>query len=79
MHKVFDTMQSLGGSRPVAAGARHFTDCLVLTPAYGSPPTIILGPGDPELAHKTDEYCYLSKIALAVEASMQMAMTWCGA
>jgi succinyl-diaminopimelate desuccinylase len=50
----------------------------VLTPAYGNPPTIILGPGEPEMAHKTDEFCHLSKIEWAIEAYTEIARTWCG-
>jgi succinyl-diaminopimelate desuccinylase len=76
---VFEIMEQLTGTRPAPAGATYFTDCSVLTPAYGNPPTIILGPGEPELAHKTDEFCYLSKIELAVEAYTQIARRWCGA
>ena len=44
-----------------------------------NPPTIILGPGEPEMAHKTDEFCFLSKIDLAVEANSEIARRWCEA
>ena len=44
-----------------------------------NPPTIILGPGEPEMAHKTDEFCYLPKIELAVEAYTAIARCWCEA
>jgi len=60
------------------AGAAYFTDCSVPTPAYGNPPTIILGPGEPEVAHKIDEYRYTSKIELAVEAYWEIARKWGG-
>jgi len=76
--EAFDTVRRLTGIRPLPAGAAYFTDCSVLTPAYGNPPTIILGPGEPEMAHKTDEYCYGSKIDLAVEAYWEIARNWCG-
>ena len=36
------------------------TDAGYLTPAYGAPPTVILGPGETAQAHKTDEWCSLS-------------------
>jgi succinyl-diaminopimelate desuccinylase len=71
-------METLSGKRPMAAGAAYFTYCSVLTPAFGNPPTIILGPGEPEMAHKTDEFCYLSKIELAVEAYTEISRQWCG-
>ena len=38
-----------------------------------NPPTIILGPGKPELAHKTREFCYLPKIEVAVDAYTEIA------
>ena len=38
----------------------------ILTPALGDVPTVICGPGDPALAHKTDEYCEVAAIHEAV-------------
>ena len=38
------------------------TDAAVLKPAYGNPPTIILGPGEPQMAHQTDEYCIAERV-----------------
>ena len=53
--------------RPVdATSAAYFTDASVLTPALGGIPTVICGPGDPALAHKTDEYCDIGAIGDAV-------------
>ncbi len=40
----------------------YMTDASVLQHYYGGVPTIILGPGQPEMAHKTDEFCYTDKI-----------------
>jgi succinyl-diaminopimelate desuccinylase len=45
----------------------YLTDGSVLQPAYGGVPTIILGPGQPEMAHQTDEFCYTAKLEQAVE------------
>lgn len=45
--------------------APHFTDASVFTPALGSPPTLILGPG--EIAHQTDEYCFGPRIEQAAD------------
>jgi len=44
----------------------YVTDGAVLQHLYGGVPTIILGPGQPEMAHKTDEFCYTGKIEEAV-------------
>jgi succinyl-diaminopimelate desuccinylase len=74
---VFNIMESLLKERPVPQGATYFTDASALTQALGNPPTIILGPGEQTMAHKTDEYCHVSKIEKATEAYIQIAMKWC--
>jgi succinyl-diaminopimelate desuccinylase len=40
----------------------YFTDAAVLTPALQHTPTVILGPGDPAMAHQTDEHCNVAKL-----------------
>ncbi len=45
----------------------YLTDGSVLQPAYGGVPTIILGPGQPEMAHQTDEFCYTENLDRSVE------------
>lgn len=77
MQEVFGIMESFLGERPVPRGAAYFTDASVLTPAFGNPPTVILGPGEPEMSHKTDEFCYISKIEEAAEAYSEIAKKWC--
>jgi succinyl-diaminopimelate desuccinylase len=44
----------------------YLTDGAVLQPAYGNPPTVILGPGQPEMAHQTDEFCYVNNLEESV-------------
>ena len=53
------------------------TDAGYLTPAYGDPPTVILGPGETEQAHKTDEWCSLKRIEQAAELYADLANAWC--
>lgn len=45
----------------------YLTDGSVLQKAYDNVPTIILGPGQTEMAHQTDEFCYTAKLEEAVE------------
>ena len=78
MREVFDLVGSIRGTRPPLAGAPYFTDASVLTPALGNVPTVILGPGEPEQAHKTDEYCHISKLEEATEMYVRIADEWCG-
>lgn len=45
----------------------YLTDGSVLQKAYNNVPTIIVGPGQAEMAHQTDEFCYTANIEQAVE------------
>jgi succinyl-diaminopimelate desuccinylase len=74
---VFDLLTAYLEERPVAQGATYFTDAGALKPAMGDPPTIILGPGEARMAHKTDEFCYISNIETAAEIYFEIARRWC--
>jgi succinyl-diaminopimelate desuccinylase len=39
---------------------------------------VILGPGEMELAHQTDEYCRVDRLEQAVELYVEIARRWCG-
>ena len=78
VQQVYDVMEPLLGRRPQPATAVYFTDGSVLKPAYGGPPTVILGPGEPTCAHKTDEYCSIVKLETATEAYLDIMRRWCG-
>jgi succinyl-diaminopimelate desuccinylase len=77
VESVFDVMSSILGSRPQPATATYFTDAAMLKPAYGNPPAIILGPGEPQMAHQTDEYCLIDRIEQAVGAYEEIIRRWC--
>jgi succinyl-diaminopimelate desuccinylase len=78
IQQVFEIMSGLLGERPVPKGVNYFTDASILTPALGNIPTVILGPGEPQMAHKTDEYCRIPRIQQAVQAYIEIARRWCG-
>ena len=59
-------------------GLAYFTDAAALTPAYGSPPTVIWGPGEAAQAHQTDEWASAEKIDAAAEGFFELARRWCG-
>ncbi len=73
---VFDLYERHTGLRADPSGAPFFTDASVLTPAMGGVPTLILGPGETAMAHKTDEYCLIPKIGEAVELYREIALRW---
>jgi succinyl-diaminopimelate desuccinylase len=77
MESVFDVMTSVLGARPAPRAATYFTDAAALNRAYGNPPTVILGPGEPQMAHQTDEYCLTERIVQAVPAYEEIIRRWC--
>lgn len=73
---IFDIMENYLDERPVPKAITYATDSTQLTPAYGNAPTINMGPGELEQAHKTDEWCYISKLKDATEVYKKLAMDW---
>ena len=69
---AFAVVERLTGDAPKVETAMYFTDASVLTPALGSPPTLILGPGPMAMAHQTDEYCEIATLDRCVEAYRQI-------
>jgi succinyl-diaminopimelate desuccinylase len=45
--------------------ATYFSDASIFVPAMGGPPTLVLGPGEPALAHQTDEWCSVERVRQA--------------
>jgi succinyl-diaminopimelate desuccinylase len=76
---VFDLYERVSGARIDPKGAPFFTDASVLVPAMGNIPALILGPGETAMAHKTDEYCHVSKIEAAVALYIEIARRWVSA
>ena len=65
------------GKRPDPRGATYVTDASVMKPAFGNPPTLVLGPGAPEMAHKTDEYCSIENLRVSVDVYWEIVHDWC--
>ena len=77
VQQVYEVMETRLGRRPEPATAVYFTDGSVMKPAYGDPPTVILGPGEPKCAHKTDEYCSVENLAMVTDAYLEIMCRWC--
>ncbi len=77
LRSVFSTVERITGQKPAEDTAPYFTDAAILGPAYGNPPFVILGPGEKEMAHQTDEYCVVERIDEAVEIYRTLASNWC--
>ena len=79
VQRIFDVVQSHHGERPTAQTITAYTDAGSLRRFYGDPPTVILGPGEPEMAHRVDEYCKISRIEESVAMFERIVKDWCGA
>jgi succinyl-diaminopimelate desuccinylase len=77
MQSVFDVMGPILGEKPVPRVATYFTDAAALNQAYENPPTVILGPGEPQMAHQTDEYCVAERVEASVAAYEEIIRRWC--
>lgn len=75
--QVVERAATITGRSTPPAPVPFATDAGYLTPAYGSPPTVILGPGETEQAHKTDEWCSLLRIEQATDLYVDLARAWC--
>ena len=76
VQNVYQCVGEILGAPQQEATAKYFTDASVLAPAFGNPPTIILGPGDAAIAHKIDEYCELDKLYQSVELYKAIIKQW---
>lgn len=65
-------VESSGAPRTV----QYFTDAAILNPASGYPPTVIVGPGEPQMAHKTDEFCRVDRLHQAVDIYRAILLDW---
>lgn len=77
VREIVSLLEEIKGAAVEPRGAAYFTDAGVLTPAYDHVPTVILGPGDPAMAHKVDEYCLISRLLQAKEIYLALARRWC--
>jgi len=41
-------------------------------------PAVILGPGEPTLAHQTDEWCSLTRLKQSTDLFRTLMKNWCG-
>ena len=66
IERIYALFAARDGERPTIAALPFFTDASALQPAFGGPPTVILGPGETHMAHQTDEYCVVDNLQIAV-------------
>lgn len=75
VRSVYKACGNLPGDGKHTKTLPYLTDGAVLQPAYGGVPTVILGPGQPEMAHQTDEYCLVNNIIRAMDIYKQIILS----
>jgi len=76
VHHVYNVCEINGKSREFPLALPYLTDGAVLQKFYNNAPTVILGPGQPDMAHKTDEYCYIDELKKSVIIYKNIIQKW---
>ena len=79
VQKVFEICKPFVKEALQPRTAPYMTDAANLLKAYAGAPTVVLGPGEPQMAHQTDEYCSMERIRQSVEIYEKLIRDWCGA
>jgi succinyl-diaminopimelate desuccinylase len=76
--RVFEACKPFVGAMPTPKTITFSTDGADLKRGFGGPPAVIVGPGEPTLAHQTDEWCSQSRIEQSTELFAHLMRDWCG-
>jgi len=76
MQRVFEVCKPILGAAPAVQTATYMTDAANLLKVYAGAPTVVLGPGEPQQAHQTDEYCSLERIRQSVAIYEALIRDW---
>ncbi len=77
MQRVFEICTPFLAAAPQVRTATYMTDAANLRKVYGEVPTVVLGPGEPQMAHQTDEYCSMARIRQSVAIYEAIIGDWC--
>jgi succinyl-diaminopimelate desuccinylase len=77
VQEVFEICTPFLDGRPTPKTITFSTDGSDLKRGFGGPPAVILGPGEPKLAHQTDEWCSMQRIDQSVDMFRSIMRRWC--
>ena len=78
VERVFAACQPFVGERPAPKTITFSTDGADLKRGFGGRlPAVVLGPGEPKLAHQTDEWCSIRRIEESVDLFGTLMRDWC--
>ncbi len=79
IESVYDVATPFIDGKPSPKTIMFSTDGADLKRGYGGTvPTVIIGPGQPEMAHQTDEWCSVERIDQSVEIFEKIMRDWNG-
>ena len=79
IESVFEVATPFIDGRPRPKTIMFSTDGADLKKGYGGTiPTVIIGPGEPDLAHQTDEWCSIARLDQSVEIFERIMREWNG-
>ena len=79
IESVFEVATPFNDGRPTPKTIMFSTDGADLKKGYGGTiPTVIIGPGEPDLAHQTDEWCSIARVDQSVEIFERIMREWTG-
>lgn len=73
---VFEACAPYLGERPAPKTITFSTDGADLKRGFGGVPAVVLGPGEPRLAHQTDEWCSITRIGQSTELFRGLMRDW---
>jgi len=77
VQRVFEICKPYLGEAPAARTAPYMTDAANLLKVYKGVPVVVLGPGEAQMAHQTDEYCSMERIRQSVALYEELIRDWC--
>ena len=78
VRRVFEIAGRTLGVKPEPRAQTYNTDAGNLLRVYKSAPTVVLGPGEPQQAHQTDEWCSMERVRQSVGIYEALIRDWCG-
>lgn len=77
VRRVFEICKPILGEAPEPRTAPYMTDAANLLKVYAGAPTLVIGPGEAQMAHQTDEYCNMERIRQSVALYEAIIRDWC--
>ena len=77
VQRVFDICKPHLKSAPKPRSLTYMTDAANLLKVYKGAPTIVVGPGEAQMAHQTDEWCSVERIRESVSIYEEIIRDWC--